>query len=233
LGVLEKKILKGVKMILICFLGSLLVISCSTESAGSRNLQDEAPSIKVDLDSINPDSSQGLSSSNLFTNLIEYPEDIILYKSRKKGANNGGGRVPDFCYKPDSVGFYLGFLLFYPEPINLRDKSEWFDGLRVSVYRFGTEYGHYRDSSDIFISLKTKVQEPELRSFNLVGKSRGYIKDMLGDRYVTTDGCMIYSRTNKVLVINFKDDKVAWFKYTILQKNFREYEMIPAKLLVY
>jgi hypothetical protein len=208
-----------------------IIASCSMEA---KNPGEGVELITIQTDSITVDTLKPEIILDSFAMLIEYPEDIVLYKSRKKGSNSGGANIADYYYRPDSVGFYLGFLLFHPMPLNYRgSEGDWFDGLRVGVYRYGTKIGHYHDSTEVFISLKAKLQEPELRSFNLVGKSADYVKGMLGKKYKSLDSCMIYSSTNKVLVVHLLNEKVTWFKYVILQNDFTDFEEIPTSLTKY
>lgn len=210
--------------------GVIMISSCDQKSA----LGPKKSSLKKNenSDSTSIDTIEIIKDIDSFALLIESPKDILLYKQRKQGANNGSARAYPHYYKPDSIGFYYKFLLFHPMPTNIHG-ADWFDGLRVVVYRYGKTIGHYTKDDDVFISLKAKIREPELREFNLVGNSKANIEAFLGENYLIKSDCIVYSSSNKTLVIKLEHGIVSWFKYTILNFEITNIEEIPEDLLIY
>lgn len=215
------------KPIYYCILLLTFTLGCSPKEDQKELVP--PPKKEQPVEIVSEDTIVPPASLDSFQMLIEYPEDIMLYKSRKRGANNGSAHAKKYYHTPDTIGFFYHFLLFYPKPPRIHP-SEMFDGMGLIVYRYGKQIGHYGDTNEEFISLWSKVNEPELRTFDLVGKSASDITALLGDNYFTKDKLRIYTSTNKVLVVSMNGDTVDWFRYTILNFEIKSADDLPHDL---
>ncbi|GEM_PF-6732623 len=216
-------------LVYLCFVLTLLV-SCgeSTENYTAPDTVVSNQSPASQNDSVSIEQLEELSL-NPFDSLMEYPIDLQEFKRVKRGALNGAGGPPDFRMKPNQNGFYYCFKLFTKRPPHINE-GDYLQGLVLTVYRFGEDIGYYSDTNEVFIGIKSRFQDEDLGSLNIVGQTLKEVqKNFSGKAIVDNELVLIPSRHN-LLVLHMKEGRVEWFNYVKLGFELTAMEQLPDQL---
>ena len=165
--------------------------------------------------------------------LFNQPLEVKTYKKAKRGANSGTLLPKPYFYQPPDPGLFYEYFWFY----ELRPKfpQESFDGLRLKTYIHDQTIGTYEDVSESFIGIKSRLEDPDLRLLNLVGKTEDYLTQTFGFQSVAGRPDYIiewYGRD--VLIIHLKGHSsgqrvVEWFNFIRTGLDFRK-DSLPEEL---
>ncbi len=174
---------------------------------------------KAQTDSI-PDRlvwDKSKTNSKELIKLLTNPLDLQAFKKLKpRHSNSGGANKVDYYYKPQQKGFYYFYFVF-----NGRDTH----GPRITTYQKGSEVSGYMDTAEVFIQLTCDRADKDLGKLDLVGSSINDLVKKFGGNYLKSGENWIYQYYNTILILHGKE-KVTWFKVTLLNKSFKNFEEI-------
>jgi len=98
---------------------------------------------------------------------------------------------------------------------------------------YGEKIGTYRDAGEELISVKARINDPDLGILDLVGNSKTQVEEYFGKFYMQKDDLMVYTLNKTILVIQIKDKKVEWFHFIKLNMAIDDINMLPEELLSY
>lgn len=89
---------------------------------------------------------------------------------------------------------------------------------------------YYSTDNEILIGIKSKIPCDALKRSNFVGKSEDEIVKQLGKPNFVEKECLVYYRNDKILILKSNNQKVSWFKYIWLEKDFESLNELPDEL---
>ncbi len=150
------------------------------------------------------------SNNRALVELFNKPLDLVDYKKKKRGSNSSPWTKRAYYYQPDSIGTYFNY--FYFQQLMPRYSTEdLFEGLVVKTYIYGREIGNYENVSEELIGIKSKLEDLDLGSLNIVGLAQ----DDLLDRFniSPSENYIVKEHNGDLLIIHFENGKVNWFNY--------------------
>jgi hypothetical protein len=156
------------------------------------------------------------------------PLDLKAYK-KANGAHSGGRNVTPYLIKPDTIGTYFNYFYFR----KLRDRyptKQSFRGLVIGTYIYGEEIGYYEQVVEELISVKSRLEDRDLKKLNFVGKHKKDVVDLLGTDYLTSNELMIYQHHGDLLILQLEDDKILWFNYIRTKLHLESSDDLPKEL---
>ncbi|MBK7819107.1 MAG: hypothetical protein IPJ60_17430 [Sphingobacteriaceae bacterium] len=137
-------------------------------------------------------------------------------KQNPMHSNSGGANKQSYYSKPNSKGFYYRYFLF--------NNMVGYGPIIVTFQKDPTMKG-YMDSSETFIELSCDKPFKTLGKIDFVGATLSEMIKKFGDNYLKSGDNWIYQYNNTILILHGKE-KVTWFKVTLLNKSFKNFEEI-------
>lgn len=213
-------------------------VSCS-ENTPSNYKVDEVVENPIDSTKNGLDTSAAVISNqppeNLIT-LLENPIDLVAFKTEYGPSNSGGAGDIEFLDLPDTIGFLYQYMLFYKLKQALPghpSESDLFHNFSITVYKFGDEVGHFKDTNEVLMAIECGLDNTALQALNVFGLTKSDLSDKFGEPQYTAENHVIYAFENKVLSIhiNANSQKADWYKYAKLNSSVNLNESIPEFLL--
>ena len=105
-----------------------------------------------------------------------------------------------------------------------------FRGLVIGTYIYGEEIGYYEQVVEELISVKSRLEDRDLKKLNFVGKHKKDVVDLLGTDYLTSNELMIYQHHGDLLILQLEDDKILWFNYIRTKLHLESSDDLPKEL---
>lgn len=145
---------------------------------------------------------------------LEHPIHLKAFKEKKKkgvttSVSNGSG----YYLKPnisDSIFYVYNYL---SAKINPREVNQ------IVVLKYGANKNYYEDENEILIELKITSEDIDLEKANLIGLTKTELESEFGTDHMTFYNRIVYSNSNKVLIVEFEDSKVKSFRYVKLNST--------------
>ena len=225
---------------LFLLLSILVMWACNVKNDEDEK-QEVLPTVSSHLDSAQTliDSALKLEPDKIIVDkkgrlnkLIINPLNLAYFK---KYAGSANGRVKNqlpFYYKPDTIGTYYEYFWFHA----LRRKfgeNKSVDYLFVETYIYGDKIGQHNKVEEELISIKAKVAHYSLGTINLVDKPRNEIEFLYGLPHFQRLQKEVYYHQKAFLILAYKDDKIAWFRYIKTNLSLEEADELPSYYFEY
>lgn len=158
--------------------------------------------------------------------LFNEPLDLPKYKA-ETNANSGIKTKKEYHYQPDTIGSHYRYFWFH----HLRGKfrEEAATDLSIHSYVYGNTIGNYSEVTEELISVKSRLPDPKLQNFNLVGMSKEDIEEYYG--FSNGLGDLRWEKHNDdLIVLHFQDNLVEWFNYVHTNLGDQHFYLLPGEL---
>ncbi len=132
--------------------------------------------------------------------LLANPLNLQNYKAEYGTSNSGSATKQDFFFKPDTVGFYYQYMLFY-QLLNILkshpSESDLFHEFRIIVYKYGEDVGSFYASNEELIGIECAIKNETLGELDLVGMERNEVIERFGhpDRVEKEQAIYLFNQT--------------------------------------
>lgn len=213
-------------LLLICF-------SCKKENKNELNTKESKQSDVIKsrrLDFLpEPDKAERIKyyqNLNLNT-FLESPINLEEFKKRKQTKFTSTVSNKKVYYSLPKVSDSIFFIYSYPT----KKDTETINRInQLIVLKSGKKKHSYGDSSETLVELKIFNTDSDLGEANLVGMSKQVLESKFGNGNKDIENTIFYARKNKVLIINFKDNKIKSYNY--LNSNIEKIDVAFVKQII-
>lgn len=243
--------IKSIIWLLLLQILVILIVGCnSADNERSNPKEEEQPEVSTEVGDSITEASDTLSEAlqgyeqnleNFFSNPLKFPaikKDIHFLEM-------GTCLAPKYMH-PIEEGYYNynygtcpGLLFDHVDSSHNEKFNVIIDSFPMSkvLMSFSTykpwvtaQDRYYSNNNEIIVGCEVMVGYEGLEPYNFVGKTKHEVIELFGENYFSKQGCIVYLREGKILVLRIVQGKVTWFKYYWLNSEKSSLEDLPDTL---
>lgn len=152
---------------------------------------------------------------------LENPIDLQEFKKKKTRyvtttVTNG----KNYHFQPginNSIFYSYNFIVENSSPLRINE---------VIVFKYGENKHTFSDKSEILIELKVLYIDADLGKANLVGLTQAALEKEFGSDYMILDDRIVFSNSNKILILQLENAKVKSYRYISLSSEKIDSDLI-------
>ncbi|MEL7003710.1 MAG: hypothetical protein AAFN93_13390, partial [Bacteroidota bacterium] len=155
------------------------------------------------------------------------PMNLPHFKKWNGPANSSAINAPPHLYKRGDGPFY-SYFYFVKQRLTGQERAnsgsefptkEAFH-ITTSLHEPLTGNEQFDSIEETLVEIQCSINDSDLNSLDIVGKSIDEIKELFGDELFEKDGMKVFGHANRILVIKMNDNQVEAFKYLRLIEPF-------------
>lgn len=159
---------------------------------------------------------------------FDFPVDFFELKKNTLHMHSGGSKYleKDRLHQSQQTGT----ILYVYWAIEFIRENSWTDySLQFVTWKPWTtpKEKYYETDNEELVGIESAVSWKGLGKSDFVGKTIGEIESKFGTGYELRNECLVYSHTDKILILSMKNEKVHWFKYYWLSESPNSLDDFP------
>lgn len=205
----------------------IFLFGCKQDESSNFPVHHDQPIVTTQEDSLKFNVKGIHTESNAITKFLNKPIDFYAFKNNVHLLNSSNFVLGnDFFHKVDDSSY-----IFYDYwVIGLDSTNDRSLSFKVLKPWSSPRDRYYSSNNELLIGIKSKIPCDALELSNFVGKSEDQIIKQLGNPNFVEKECLIYYQNDKLLILKSNHQKVSWFKYIWLEKDFELLNEIPDEL---